>query len=183
MTNARPASIAAGQQLENQNSGSVQRPGSLALGTLADSALLNRLPRDHRPGSLAAPINTVGIPPAPTRAVSHMGLNVSSPTRARDPTMFRSQDLSRAGRGLSVAEERFSGTAGARQESNGLVSIIDQVINLCEVGTRVISEEGGGYRHFQIVVYLFVFYIKKIFHNEILRVINRSIGPKEVSRT
>nr|XP_027230432.1 flocculation protein FLO11-like [Penaeus vannamei] len=56
-----------------------------------------------------------------------MGLNVSSPTRARDPTMFRSQDLSRAGRGLSVAEERFSGTAGARQESNGLVSIIDQV--------------------------------------------------------
>lgn len=127
MTNARPASIAAGQQLENQNSGSVQRPGSLALGTLADSALLNRLPRDHRPGSLAAPINTVGIPPAPTRAVSHMGLNVSSPTRARDPTMFRSQDLSRAGRGLSVAEERFSGTAGARQESNGLVSIIDQV--------------------------------------------------------
>ncbi|XP_063614671.1 protein scribble homolog isoform X3 [Penaeus indicus] len=127
MTNARPASIAAGQQLENQNSGSVQRPGSLALGTLADSALLNRLPRDHRPGSLAAPINTVGIPPAPTRAVSHMGLNVSSPTRARDPTMFRSQDLSRAGRGLSVAEERFSGTASARQESNGLVSIIDQV--------------------------------------------------------
>ncbi|XP_047500097.1 mucin-12-like isoform X3 [Penaeus chinensis] len=127
MTNARPASIAAGQQLENQNSGSMQRPGSLALGTLADSALLNRLPRDHRPGSLAAPINTVGIPPAPTRAVSHMGLNVSSPTRARDPTMFRSQDLSRAGRGLSVAEERFIGTASARQESNGLVSIIDQV--------------------------------------------------------
>ncbi|XP_042879925.1 mucin-12-like isoform X2 [Penaeus japonicus] len=127
MTNARPASIAAGQQLENQSSGSVQRPGSLALGTLADSALLNRLPRDHRPGSLAAPINTVGIPPAPTRAMSHMGLNVSSPTRARDPTMFRSQDLSRAGRGLSLAEDRFSGSASARQESNGLVSIIDQV--------------------------------------------------------
>lgn len=124
----RPASIATGAQLEKQMVGlAAQRPGSLALGSLADSALLNRLPQDQRPGSLAAPINTVGIPPAPTRAMSYMGLNVSSPTKQRDPHMYRSQDILGSS-SIRTTDQRNSGGAGDhRQESNGLVSIIDQV--------------------------------------------------------
>lgn len=122
-TSARPASIATGTQLEPSSGTSVQRPGSLALGALADSALLNRLPHDHRPGSLAAPINTLGIPPAPARAVSHMGLNMASPSRPVDHSIFRSQDLTRTSNG--GWDHRGS---NHRQESNGLVSIIDQVL-------------------------------------------------------
>lgn len=120
---ARPASIATGTQLEPPNGAPAQRPGSLALGALADSALLNRLPHDQRPGSLAAPINTLGIPPPPARAVSHMGLNMASPSRPVDHSIFRSQDLTRASNG--GWDHRGS---NHRQESNGLVSIIDQVL-------------------------------------------------------
>nr|XP_045595962.1 mucin-17-like isoform X1 [Procambarus clarkii]XP_045595963.1 mucin-17-like isoform X1 [Procambarus clarkii] len=126
-SSARPASIATGTQLENCNTRVVHRPGSLALGTLADSALLNRLPRDHRPGSLAAPINTLGIPPAPARAASHMGLNVMAPSRSNDFQMFKSQDLTRTRQGWTPDHQSSSGAPNHRQESNGLVSIIDQV--------------------------------------------------------
>lgn len=120
-TASRPASIATGAQLEPCTGGPAQRPGSLALGTLADSALLNRLPHDQRPGSLAAPINTLGIPPPPARAVSHMGLNTVGPPRPVDHSIFRSQDLGRTTNG------GWDHRANQRQESNGLVSIIDQV--------------------------------------------------------
>ncbi|XP_068200291.1 erbin-like isoform X2 [Palaemon carinicauda] len=124
----RPASIATGAQLEKQMVGlAAQRPGSLALGHLADSALLNRLPQDQRPGSLAAPINTVGIPPAPTRAMSYMGLNVSSPTKQRDLHMYRSQDILGSSPAQTQDHQNFGGVSDKRQESNGLVSIIDQV--------------------------------------------------------
>ncbi|KAG7170200.1 flocculation protein FLO11-like isoform X2 [Homarus americanus] len=126
-SNARPASIATGTQLEHCSARVPHRPGSLALGTLADSALLNRLPRDQRPGSLAAPINTLGIPPAPARAVSHMGLNVTSPTRPHDLSMFKNQDLTPTRRGWTPDQQSFGGTTNHWQESNGLVSIIDQV--------------------------------------------------------
>lgn len=53
------------------------RPGSLALASLAECGVLSdRAGYLARPGSLAAPCNTVGIPPAPTRAVSAAtGLN------------------------------------------------------------------------------------------------------------
>ncbi|KAK7083033.1 hypothetical protein SK128_009244 [Halocaridina rubra] len=125
---ARPASIATGPQLERPVADVSQRPGSLALGPLADSALLNRLPRDQRPGSLAAPINTIGIPPAPARAMSYMGINVTSPTKHRDPAIFRSQDILGSNNGEKTYDQRAVGRAGGqRQESNGLVSIIDQV--------------------------------------------------------
>ncbi|XP_071512851.1 uncharacterized protein [Panulirus ornatus] len=129
-SSTRPASIATGTQLENCSTGVIHRPGSLALGTMAESALLNRLPRDHRPGSLAAPINTLGIPPAPTRAMSHMGLNITSPTKSRDLSMFKSQDLTQTGRRWTPDRQTLSGATNHRQESNGLVSIIDQVIFL-----------------------------------------------------
>lgn len=59
-----------------------QRPGSLALSSLAESGMLSdRAGQVARPGSLAAPCNTLGIPPAPppTRAISAAtGLNQSS---------------------------------------------------------------------------------------------------------
>ena len=53
------------------------RPGSLALSSLAEAGVLSdQAGYLNRPGSLAAPCNTVGIPPAPTRAVSAAtGLN------------------------------------------------------------------------------------------------------------
>lgn len=124
--NNRPASIATGH-LDHRAPDKIQRPGSLALGTLADSALLNRLPRDRRPGSLAAPINTLGIPPAPTRAVSHMGLNVIHPKRSQDHFMFRSQDLSQSERGWTPDRRHSNDGAGNQQKNNDLVSIIDQV--------------------------------------------------------
>ncbi|KAK8743045.1 hypothetical protein OTU49_001500, partial [Cherax quadricarinatus] len=127
MSGTRPASIATGTQLEKCSTPVVHRPGSLALGNLADTALLNRLPRDHRPGSLAAPINTLGIPPAPARAASHMGLNVTTPTRLHDLPMFKSQDFAHIRRGWTPDLQTQNGASNHRQESNGLVSIIDQV--------------------------------------------------------
>lgn len=127
MSGTRPASIATGTQLEKCSTPVVHRPGSLALGNLADTALLNRLPRDHRPGSLAAPINTLGIPPAPARAASHMGLNVTTPTRSHDLPMFKSQDFAHIRRGWTPDLQTQNGASNHRQESNGLVSIIDQV--------------------------------------------------------
>ncbi|KAK3879449.1 hypothetical protein Pcinc_015982 [Petrolisthes cinctipes] len=133
-TTSRPASIATGGQLEVAGVGRVNRPGSLALGALADSALLTRVPQEQRPGSLAAPINTVGIPPAPTRAASHMALNTSPSTRLHQHhhqhPMFRSQDLSRTGRscwGHNITTTNNNNTSTDPHHSNGLVSIIDQV--------------------------------------------------------
>ena len=69
------------------------RPGSLALASLADSGVLSdSAGHIHRPGSLAAPCNTVGIPPAPmpTRAISaSTGLNnVPSSTLPNSKLMF-----------------------------------------------------------------------------------------------
>ncbi|KAF2367699.1 Leucine-rich repeat [Trinorchestia longiramus] len=63
------------------SSASQPRPGSLALSSLAESGVLSdRAGYLARPGSLAAPCNTLGIPPAPpTRAVSaSTGLNHTS---------------------------------------------------------------------------------------------------------
>ncbi|KAK4292424.1 hypothetical protein Pmani_034804 [Petrolisthes manimaculis] len=135
LTTSRPASIATGGQLEVGGAGRVNRPGSLALGALADSALLTRVPQEQRPGSLAAPINTVGIPPAPTRAASHMALNTSPSTRLHQHhhqhPMFRSQDLSRTGRSCwshnTTNNNNNNTTSTDPHHSNGLVSIIDQV--------------------------------------------------------
>ncbi|XP_076035613.1 uncharacterized protein LOC143021773 isoform X2 [Oratosquilla oratoria] len=128
---SRPASIAGGHNFESTQPGSVQRPGSLALGTLGTSSLLQRPPGDTRPGSVAARINTVGIPPAPARAVSHMGLNLTSPNRGHDFHMFRSQDLSPHKQPPALhngfGQDQNQGSPSKRQESNGLVSIIDQV--------------------------------------------------------
>ncbi|CAL4067329.1 unnamed protein product, partial [Meganyctiphanes norvegica] len=102
----RPASIATtamtSSGFNSSNVGQLpQRPGSLALGALAaDSALLNARYNQGRPGSLAAPCNTLGIPPAPppARATSHMGINIQNEGRLmRDQPQaphFRSQNLS-----------------------------------------------------------------------------------------
>ncbi|XP_018015311.1 nascent polypeptide-associated complex subunit alpha, muscle-specific form isoform X1 [Hyalella azteca] len=71
------------------------RPGSLALASLADSGVLSdRAGYLARPGSLAAPCNTLGIPPAPpTRAVSAAtGLNHTN----RPPSEYDSANTARS---------------------------------------------------------------------------------------